>query len=199
MSWNDIPGWTHEGVRRTYDRMVDGARNGDSIIEIGVAFGRSLAYVARRILDSGKDIKLYGIDPWDAGNWRANKPEDPNQWGGEYAHFVHNFGGPYNAFCEFMTRYAKEELEICRIIRSQSKDAARLFHVPAAAGVFIDGDHSLEGCKSDIYKYGCVVQPGGIIAGDDYLPEFPGVRAAVDDLFAHTTVTFDGPCWSIVL
>jgi len=63
VSWDDIPGWS--GFLEIYDLAVDEApQEGGVIVELGVAFGRSLAYLSRRVIDSGKKIKIYGVDPW---------------------------------------------------------------------------------------------------------------------------------------
>jgi predicted O-methyltransferase YrrM len=61
--------------------------------------------------------------------------------------------------------------------------------------VFIDGDHSYEGCKGDIEAWLPHIAPGGIIAVHDYLKEnlqadpngphpmpWPGVDSAVNEL-----------------
>lgn len=51
--------------------------------------------------------------------------------------------------------------------------------------LFIDGDHSYEGCKSDIELFGPLLREGGILSGHDYnsQPRHSGVRQIVDELF----------------
>ncbi len=41
--------------------------------------------------------------------------------------------------------------------------------------VYIDGDHSYEGCKSDLEWGRDLVRPGGILCGDDLEDSYPGV------------------------
>ncbi len=60
--------------------------------------------------------------------------------------------------------------------------------------VYIDGNHSYEGCKRDIELYRSVARK--ILIGDDYQllphsewPEFPGVRKAVAELVPDCTIT----------
>lgn len=54
--------------------------------------------------------------------------------------------------------------------------------------VFIDGDHSYEGCAGDINGWLPFIKPTGIMAIDDYGPnkhgeeKWPAVRKAVDEL-----------------
>lgn len=45
--------------------------------------------------------------------------------------------------------------------------------------VYVDADHSFQGCLADLESSLKVVRPGGIIFGDDYTNK-PGVRRAVD-------------------
>ena len=49
--------------------------------------------------------------------------------------------------------------------------------------VFIDGDHSYEGCKADIEAWLPKLRSGGVLAGHDYgHKRFPGVKQAVDEM-----------------
>jgi hypothetical protein len=47
--------------------------------------------------------------------------------------------------------------------------------------IYIDGDHSYEGCKADLALAKLKVKPGGIIAGHDYCDLFIGVLTAVNE------------------
>ena len=52
--------------------------------------------------------------------------------------------------------------------------------------IFVDGDHSYNGVKSDIERWGSKLRPGGIWAFHDYAGEgaqYPGVKQAVDEKF----------------
>lgn len=54
--------------------------------------------------------------------------------------------------------------------------------------VFIDGNHTYEGCKNDIIAYLPTVKSGGILCGHDYgLPAFPGITQAVNELLPGFT------------
>lgn len=56
--------------------------------------------------------------------------------------------------------------------------------------VYVDADHSYEGCSYDLNKSLNIVRPGGIIYGDDYTNK-PGVRQAVDDFVSRTGLTLN--------
>lgn len=61
-----------------------------------------------------------------------------------------------------------------------SIDAIGDFQPDTMDSVFIDGDHTYEGCLSDIKLWGPIVKNGGIIVFDDYGHYYPGVIKAVD-------------------
>lgn len=53
-------------------------------------------------------------------------------------------------------------------------------HVPNNLDfIYIDGDHSYEGCKSDIELYWSKVRKGGIFGGHDFNSHYHGVAKAV--------------------
>lgn len=51
--------------------------------------------------------------------------------------------------------------------------------------VYVDGDHSFQGCLADLRGCLRIVRPGGQILGDDYTNK-PGVRQAVDTFVNET-------------
>jgi predicted O-methyltransferase YrrM len=80
------------------------------------------------------------------------------------------------------------EMEGCsgKVSLLRGISAAVVDQAPVADMVYIDGDHTYEGCHSDIRLY--LPKAGKVICGDDfhYDPEgnayFPGVHQAVEEL-----------------
>lgn len=182
--WSDIPGWF--GFRDTYDQMVREAPDGSTLVEIGVAFGRSLAYLAEAVIASGKRIRVVGVDPWQDDRWEfpADYPLDAARpgWGGEHADWARSLGGPFNAFCYSMRQHSPAALERVHVLRCRSADAAKI--VGPAFGVLIDGSHNYADVVQDIALWRPHVVTGGILAGDDWhTAEFPGVVQAADEAF----------------
>lgn len=58
--------------------------------------------------------------------------------------------------------------------------------VPMVDIVFIDADHSYNGCKNDIIYYKPKVKEGGILSGHDI--DFPGVNQAVNEMIGDFDV-----------
>lgn len=183
MSYLQIPGWF--SFQHAYDEMVDRAVDGDTIVEIGVAFGRSLAYLARKVIDAKKRVRVFAVDPWIDDRWEfpVDYPLDAPRpgWGGEHANWARDQGGPFSAFLACMSEHAPEELELVKVLRCKSADAAKM--IGPCRGVLIDGSHDYEYVAQDIALWRPHIITGGILAGDDWSPEFPGVVRACDEAF----------------
>jgi cephalosporin hydroxylase len=198
MSWESIPGWFSFG--HAYDEMVDVARDGETIVEIGVAFGRSVAYLARKVIDSRKRVRVVGVDPWLDDRWEFpnDYPIDAPRpgWGGEHAEWARSVGGPFNAFVTMMNRHAPEELERITVLRCKSADAARI--IGPCRGVLIDGSHNYEDVVHDIALWRPHIVSGGILAGDDYSEkDFPGVVRAVREACGGDYYDVKGTTWMV--
>lgn len=67
-----------------------------------------------------------------------------------------------------------------RLIPIKGKSGVVANQVPNVDLVFIDADHSYQGCSIDIKQYTPKVNKGGILSGHDI--DFPGVNKAVNEL-----------------
>lgn len=190
MGYESIVGWFDWS--EIVDRAVaDAPRDRPSVfVEVGVAFGRSLAYTARKCIDSGKPITLYGADPWiDDWNpdWDQQDGTRPT-WGAEHAGWAREQGGPFSAFLKMMQTHAPEELEFCKVVRARGVDLAAMLAADQSIRgphyVWIDGDHRYDGVRADIQSWGChFIDPPRWFGGHDYTPDFPGVQRAVREAF----------------
>jgi hypothetical protein len=81
-------------------------------------------------------------------------------------------------------------------LRMLSTEASRIFREAAIDFCFIDGAHDYQSVKGDIAAWYPKVRGGGLIAGDDYGAEWPGVDLAVNQYFQpFGGVSVDGRCW----
>jgi hypothetical protein len=172
MNFEQVPGWfDFAGV---YDEMVARARTGAVFVEIGAYLGRSTAYLASRIQQSGKRIRLVVVDLWDGwfyNDFRQHSPMPEAE--GAYYRFLAN-------------------MRACRVenvlypIKLPSAQAATLFDDDSVDFVWLDGDHGYEGVRHDLEAWFPRIRPGGFLGGHDYNnDDFPGVRQAVDPFFAE--------------
>ncbi len=169
-----IPGWY--GFETFYGRLVAEAPPGSTIVEVGVFCGRSLAALARMARESGKGLRVVGVDTF------RGSPE--------FAGLVMWEGKPFESAppaaliheC-FSQLHGAGLLDDVTLVVTDSVNAARLFADGSVFAVFLDGDHSESALSADIVAWGPKVAPGGYLAGDDLdVPGFPGVRAAVERL-----------------
>lgn len=146
--------------------------------EVGVFAGE----LSRRLLNRS-DLTLYLVDSWTAkhderyaqsGDFHATLPQARQDYFCRLTHQMVSFAGSR-----------------ARIVRQDSVEAAKAIPDGSLDFVFIDADHSYEGCKADIEAWLPKIKPGGFISGHDYdNTDFPcfGVKRAVDELFQEVTL-----------
>jgi hypothetical protein len=177
MSWKNLIGWFN--YRNWYDTILAEAPHGATLVEIGSAFGRSTAYLARRALDTKRhDLRLVAVDPFE---WRVALG-DPTcdtyrrSLGGER-------GGPFNVMLRGMTLHCPEELERLTLLRLPSVEAARIFDKVHFA--MIDADHAFGPCREDILAWS---PKATILSGHDY--DLEGVQRACLEVLGAKDVAF---------
>lgn len=117
-------------------------------IEIGVWRG----YFSEQILKNMPDAHLHLIDPWEVYE-HSHRTEDGQRR--DYQRTLERLA-PYNG------RFT--------VHKEFSQNVANLFEKESLDFIFIDGDHSFEGCVLDLINYVPKVRKGGMIAVHDYLP-----------------------------
>ncbi len=176
MSYKDIIGWFN--YEELYDEIVDSAPDSSTIVEVGCAFGRSLAYLSRRALDSKKSLRIWGIDSFATTRDYWQEPEVKALFGPGDSHF--------DVFMRGMQKHAPEELTNVQVIKSSSVEAANLFQDNSCHAVFIDGDHSYPAVYADLLAWRHKISSSGIFAGHDI--GLPGVHTAVQQVIQTYSV-----------
>jgi hypothetical protein len=134
--------------------------------EVGVAKGK----FSWEILEKNKPKKLFLIDSWeyyDIGYDDANMVSQ-DQHNHRYQKILKGFGN----------------IETVEIVRKFSTDALSAFPDNFLDWIYIDADHSFEGCYTDLVTAHPKIKDNGYICGHDYLvdssthPDF-GVNEAV--------------------
>lgn len=141
--------------------------------EIGVSQGRFTMYLCATM----HDLNMIAVDRWE------EQPEHASEgWVG----WDHD--GSLSRFRETCDQYFSGRVEI---VRSDSVAAASLVEDGSLDFVFIDADHSYEGCSADIAAWAPKVRKGGMIAGHDFNRRWPGVIKAVRESFPKVMVSHD--------
>ena len=91
-----------------------------------------------------------------------------------------------------------------RIIRSLTDAVGEIFDRESLDWVYVDADHSYQGCLRDLTVCDPVVKPTGYILGHDYDNKLPGVIQAVSEFVAKrgyflTYVTTEPQCPSYII
>lgn len=189
MGYEQIPG--HSGFLWLYDEAVNHFPSGSLFVEVGVALGHSLAYLAERMHDRGKIFELHAVDPW-AGDCRN---------GEQQAMSSTEPGGDFGLFCRMMVTHSPDSLKYIKPFRMPSGAYAdiitetRLYEYPSL--VLLDGDHSYETVRDEIDDFSNILRDGGWLAGDDYdTVNGLDVMKAVDEAFG-SRVEIRGNTWVV--
>ena len=170
----DIPGFFN--FEDLYDEAADRARDGDVIVEVGSFYGRSACYLAGKLRDMKKKVTLLCVDNW----------ADPEM----------TWGSTYELFRENVQQLGL--LDIIVPICTPSVRAAA-FVKDNLDFVFIDAAHDYENCLADIKAWLPKVKKGGVIAGHDIHVAFPGVKKAVEEMFAERYTLVGVQSWLVQL
>lgn len=179
--YESIHGWA-DGIPTLYESIVNNAEDGQHFVEIGSWRGKSSAFLAVEIVNSGKKIKFDCIDTWQGSTNEELHQNDPGVVNDTlFDEFVENMKpveGHYTA------------------IRNTSVAAADLYENDSLDFVFIDAQHDYENVTADIGAWLPKVKPGGILAGHD-LPHPPVRQAVLDWNFPNGIHDVNG-CWVTV-
>lgn len=154
-----------------YKKMVAEFPSGSRFVEVGCWKGKSAAFMAVEIANSGKNIDFACVDTWE---------------GSEEHKDISDVANIYDIFTENM----RPVENYYRAIRLPSVEAASQFEDESLDFVFVDASHEYEDVKEDINAWLPKVKPNGILAGHDYYPAggwpgWPGVRKAVEELLEN--------------
>jgi hypothetical protein len=185
---DNIFGWMD--FEPVYDRAVASAPPGAALVEVGVFMGKSLAYLGLKARESGKNLRVFGVDSWSGSDEFTD-----NVWLNESP--VNEVPGSVLGLC-YTNLAGLGLLEDVTLVVSHSVRAAGLFADGSLHMVFLDAAHDEESVAADIAAWLPKVAPGGVLAGHDYRPEdgFPGVKAAVDKVFGDRVIA-EGSCWGV--
>lgn len=175
-----IPGFF--GYRHLYQEMVKRAPSPAHFVEVGSWKGRSSAFMAVEIANSGKSIKFDCVDHW-CGSDEDRHHIDPDVLAG-------------TLFAAFQANTAPVRRYLTPI-RSPSVDAARRYADKSLDFVMLDGAHDYESVRDDITAWRPKVKPGGIFAGDDF--RWSGVAQAVQELLPNAEPIHRGAQWKVII
>lgn len=157
------------------------------IVEVGAWKGRSTAFLAVEIINSGKQIKLDVVDSW------TGPAQDPEVYSGD-AEFLAHGRNIIELFKKNMSPV--EGLIDLTPVQKWSVQAARGYENQSLDFVYIDADHSYDGVVEDLHAWVPKIKQTGVIGGHDYHEgAWPDVTTAVDEAFGKVNVTDTNTWW----
>ena len=115
-----------------YSDMIERACSVATFVEIGSFHGKSAAYMGCEIINSGKDIQLYCIDPWEFDNLDLRESHPLSK-------FMHGRLTGSHAFETFKNSIEPYKTNV-NFLRMKSEIASNQFENESIDFVFIDGD-----------------------------------------------------------
>lgn len=156
-----IPTAMHERELRMLFKLARSCPPNAVVLEIGSYLGASSCYLAAGLSQSGG--RLICVDTWQNDAMSEGRRDT-------FAAFIRqttNFGAGI------------------KVVRKRSTDLCDLDIPPDVHLVFIDGDHSYEGAKSDFELIQRWLAKGGIVAfHDSNSPRHPGVSRVIGEALA---------------
>ena len=154
--------------------------------KVGVEIGVQKGATFKHLLNTCKDLELYGVDIWSLKGVR---------WDGTTSADLQNDTesinyGYYINLRKWIEKTAKGR---GHLIRKFSLDGAKDFEDDSLDFIFIDATHTYEQVLEDMHAWIPKVRKGGLICGDDYNKKFPGVEQAVKE-YGHP-FEVDQPVW----
>ena len=158
-----------------YRWAVNRFNSGSHFVEIGCWKGRSAAFMAVEIHNSGKSIRFDCVDTWNGSVTEEQHQNDLSVKSGTlYEKFISN------------TERVKH---IVTPVRGDSVSVASQYADDLLDFVFIDGDHRYECVKSDIEAWLPKMKSGSVLAGHDY-GWCEDVRRAVHEVLGEGTDSY---------
>lgn len=168
MIYKSIPGWFD--FEAFYDLMIQtlNKKEYSTFVEIGVWKGRSTAYMAERIKDTGAHIDFYAIDTFEGSPNERLHQKDPD----------------IRTLHQVALTNLHDLLGYVTVVKKSSLEAVENFK--QVDFVFIDATHTYDAVKADLAAWMPKIKPGGFIAGHDY--DWKEVARAVDEILPNRTL-----------
>lgn len=152
---NSVPQWVEDlraveikNKRRVWRYFME-KYNCQKIAEVGVFEGFNF----NLMIEHSPEVAV-GVDMWiDDGVVARNDCGYPQEI----------LNGMYNSVLESI-----KDKPFARIMRMYTVDAAKFFPDEYFDLVYVDADHSYQGCKEDLEAWWPKVKKGGFFTGDDY-------------------------------
>jgi len=175
----DLQGWNGEHpslalLNKSFDFQI--------IIDVGVWKGQSTIMLAKNLRDNGIPGVVLAVDTF------LGSPQTWDWERGDNYLYHRTPGGMPDIFSRFANNVFDQDL--CSIIIPIPQTSVCAAHVLKRLDirptlVHVDAAHEYEEASRDMREYFSLLSPGGIMIGDDYHPNWPGVVRAANEFAAE--------------
>lgn len=173
----------NKSKRKRWHAILSRLKNNIPLLgaEIGIWNGST----SHNLLKARPFLNLIMIDPWKVPGTGSSyaKSDDDNANKSQNEH-----DKSYRRTLDRVKFAGKRAI----IKKMMSHEAVKQVKDKSLDFVFIDGDHSYDGCRKDIILWLPKIKNGGFISGHDYNhPRLPGVKKAVNEMFLNKCIELD--------
>ena len=178
---DSVEGFFSQEDFELYRKVVAHFPTGSHFVEVGSYKGRSSAFMAVEIAQSGKQIKFDCVDTWEGS--------EEHQYGQQFEDQDVVANKLFNVFEKNMLSVKA----YYRPVKALSVEAAGLYDDESIDFVFIDAAHDYENVRADILAWAPKVKSSGIISGHDW--HHPPIKQAVAETVGDVNTV--GNCWYV--
>lgn len=182
----DLQGWNSD--HPVFEQMIAEIRP-SVIIDVGVWKGRSSIYLAQKVRQYGLNCAVLSIDTFlgSSEHWlgRSNPVH--------FASLRSRYGMPrlYWQFLSNVVKFGVQDI-VVPIPQTSTIGAEILASLGVMADlVHVDASHDHESVVSDSRAFWRILNPGGVLIGDDYVDVWPTVISAVQQFSGETGRDFE--------
>jgi hypothetical protein len=154
--------------------------------EVGVWMGKN----AFALLSKRSDLEMWLIDRW-------KRPDADDSYATSGAEMAVKPQEKFDDAYHMAVTVAQGFKGRTHIVMDDTAHAATQFEDGSFDCVFIDADHSYEGCRRDILAWRSKVRPGGLLCGHDYANKAGEVKRAVDEIFPAGVAVGSDHTWFV--
>jgi hypothetical protein len=169
------------------------------IAEVGTWKGASALYMAHLARELAIDCEIVCIDTWLGSVEHWFERERPHYF--KSLNLRHGYPTLYYTFLANVVRTHMTDTIVPFPIASAG--AARFMRARGVTFdlIYIDAAHDYEEVRLDVELFWPLVRPGGVMFGDDFTPQFSGLRRAVEEFAAGRNLRLqtnpNSPKWLI--
>lgn len=183
-----VPGWN--SYSDIFGKLISETKP-SVIFEVGTWLGASAINMAGHVKKMSLDTKIYCVDTWLGAEefWTIGK-DDPER-------NLNTKNGYPRVYFDFLANVVEHGMQdvIIPIPNTSHIGSIILSHQRLKAElIYIDASHDYEDVKNDIRDYMPLLQPGGIMFGDD-VRIWKGVERAVHESFGQDLEIYQDNFW----